>query len=634
MVWTGVNAMAASDDEWINLVSALSDTPDELSFRSVRSTIDTWRGMDVEEAIRFARNVLSKWPDRERVVETSDFGNDIEYETTETLINSTSWPLVRGIEQADASDISMHFKRFSKAELKYLHFRYCDIGILSRCSLDSLHSLRSVKFNSMPFGSDVAAVLSQLPSCFNELWIGSVASHDAWDLLLTALKIEKNSRLQHLKTGYVNPGQVARFFEILQPKFVVNAHVLVDEIASHSTQFLQQMTEFDVSGQRINEVSADVLTSIKAFANLETINFATCGLIPSTVAKIIGSFVRPCTRKLILNNNNVGEEGCYAIAESNHSSLVELQLSRCGLAGAQAKHLFSDAGISTLDSLLLDANPLGESEDTTEFFANLSFNSTRLELLDVSDCGLADEGIVEFMHSRSSTSLKTLRLSRNVLTDYAVSAISSSPAMINLLALSIDHNNISNEGYRAILKSKYLKNLKGIAIGGSSSEELGSDIIAQMLNSQSFAFLRWVAVSQVGFDDRHALAIKDIHWTAMKSLRELAIDSSSLGDVGIAALGHSKSLSALWTLRITNNVNAISDYGLLELAKTGCLNNLVELTIDNVECDDKTILSFADSPICRKIDRIRLGQKTALLLQSNQLRPVLRSFLSGGHSQE
>jgi Leucine-rich repeat (LRR) protein len=611
-------SMLNDKDDWSLLSMALADTPDQLSFRAVRSIIDTWPQADsLVNAVQTAATGLDSWSIDACSIETGDSGGDLEYESTDVAIDSPSWPLVRSLTLADPASVVVKLARFGEARLSKISFRYGAADLLQQLDMSALQPLvTSVAIDRFPLTLSLQQFLNNLPSELAELRVGDIRSDEIWRSLLAWIKSPRCNRLRSLSIRYIDETSISALFNDPPPELKQIAPLPISALMHENSQLLRQITSIDMSGKRVfdgtDAIAPDGMIEV---VNLKDINLSSCSLGPNEIGKLASYLQFKNLEHLNLSSNPIGDRGFAAVSSCLSDRLLHLNVHRCKITDLGIDASWSKESVTSVRELILSDNPIGDA-GVKSLSAGMAHAVPCLNTVDFTGCGLGDNGVSHLVSSPFCEQLQVLRLSRNQISDRGALAIASAPYLTALKALTLENNEIGEPGIKGLAESAALVNLTGLSIGGAHLTDLDRNVVLRLVEANSFRRLRWFSIIGPGFRDEHAIAVSRAN-DGWQRLRELVVDQAALTDEGIAALARSPVLRHLWVLHITANSNPVGKNGILAIAESDVLSNLVELHLDNVECDDETLIQLSKSKAFRHLDRVRLGESTHVVLNSS-----------------
>jgi hypothetical protein len=212
-----------------------------------------------------------------------------------------------------------------------------------------------------------------------------------------------------------------------------------------------------------------------------------------------------------LRSNGLGDDGVRGLARGEHRwTTLELTANRVTPAGLEA--LLCSPTASALSSLTLQGNPVGD--DGARVLADHAPASLRQ--LDLSRCGLSSDGVVRALSSPGIAGIARFSMTDTPLDPRAAAAIGALPRALHL--------NLSATG-------------------------LDADSLAALLSADGGPLVS-LSLSSASFDARGAEILAGA--LRLRSLRDLFLGGTPLGDAGVAALARSPHLRGLRELVVSN----------------------------------------------------------------------------------
>ncbi len=241
-------------------------------------------------------------------------------------------------------------------------------------------------------------------------------------------------------------------------------------------------------------------------------------------------------RELLLKANFEGGVMEVFAGSSLFQRLKKLEITRCGLEPREFAVLFECMKGSELEALELEGNPL--EAECAELFTE-SRSEPRLKRLDLSECGLFDEGAIALARAPMLASLEELRLTFNDLTVDALRAFTGSPQLDALRWLDVGANpTIDDEGVAFLMGSPWTRRLTHLDLSYTGMTDAGVDAIVASEHVSGLEVLD-LSVNDITHAGVMALARAE----NLRSLRALHIDTKGIEEEVIEALLASPHLS-------------------------------------------------------------------------------------------
>ena len=551
------------------LDDALNDVPDNLTFRAVCSSIDTWPNRaSFPDALHRASATIESWPAKVCQVNACGDARDVEelksaFESpSSTLIKSLHIPgpplvasqLLDGLHDTQLLDLGVQLDE--------------DSDFASLLDLLTAHPLQSLRIN-LPNGQLQARPLQKF--------------------------------LQHL------PGSI-RVLDIRLP----NSESLLKSVAEFlRSQKASQLTEVTLShavpegaGLFRNKSGLQV-AKIKYYARLSTAELWSLHKASDFVSRIVS---------LGIDQSNIGDEGVDALVTCPAWRPTELQLSWNDIGPSGCDSLVSSSLARSIKTLDVAGNPLTDHGCETI----LRWGQGHLESLDLSDTQCSDRGMQYFGTTGGKSTLKRVVLANNEIGDDALKTIADNRRFTELTELDLQYNNIGSPGITAFSAMQW-PCLQRLNLSGARAS---AGALAKLSRCESLARLRELIVQCARLNDSDIVAL--VGRPVWKRLRLLDIYESSMGDKGMEAIAASDSLSHLWSLNISNSPRKrnVTDYGIRAFSDSTTLGNLIDLSLPFTNASTAAFVQLANSPVVAHLDRVRVFEHFDVWLASESLRPV------------
>jgi len=213
------------------------------------------------------------------------------------------------------------------------------------------------------------------------------------------------------------------------------------------------LTEVNLSGNCIDPTGAPFVGGAIEHSHVLTMHLEDMGFNEMSIDDFLdhGAAETQDLQVMNLSGNPVGDEGLGIIAECLSIGLTDLALSKCGLTEASQATLLNLVSLSpNLRSLDLSNNVLGPTgcADMVTWMMQNEKESFSLRSLELANCGMGDEGLVNLVPVLGSLSYLGLR--SNQITSSGLEAVMNSLQMIQLKCLDLASNLIGERGVHAL----------------------------------------------------------------------------------------------------------------------------------------------------------------------------------------
>lgn len=336
-----------------------------------------------------------------------------------------------------------------------------------------------------------------------------------------------------------------------------NLHVLSKRLPIFADQVYLDLSHNPLYDFGINEVMQ--------VSNLIEINLTDTGMTSASANNI--GFI-PTIKTLILNWNNIDDEGCFRITTATKATRFEIAhnqlVDTCAGYLGYNQHIrefdgsynkIGDEGATCLGNAHLTKLNLEGNQITNEgayWLAYSQFNVTTLTDLNVANNKISNQGIRDLLGNQYFI---RLNVSNNSFDDkglaYGTNAVS-------LKSLKLDGNHITDKGLAALLRSTQLNEIYLNHI------KLTSTSVQRLANTTS---LQAVFLNNTGLTDYSVTML-----ARNTNIHTLDLTANQIGSLGAIALATKPNIT---TLRLANN--NIYDTGAIALAN----HSFDELNVSN-----------------------------------------------------
>lgn len=203
----------------------------------------------------------------------------------------------------------------------------------------------------------------------------------------------------------------------------------------------------------LGDAGVAALAAAPWLAGLRMLTLGNNGLSASAVEALVAAGQLERLATLHLGGNDLGDPAMALLAGcASLRRLTTLSLTNCriGVGGVEALCAATFRGLLSLD---IDRNPFGPTGAAA--VARLS-QLNRLIALNLSNCGLGDEGVYALLGWELPASLKTLALRHNGITDQGAAALAAWPPLAQFTYLSLRDNALTRTGVETLQASPHL----------------------------------------------------------------------------------------------------------------------------------------------------------------------------------
>ena len=260
--------------------------------------------------------------------------------------------------------------------------------------------------------------------------------------------------------------------------------------------------ELNLSYHRIGDTGATTLAKVMGMKKL---NISYCGIGEEGMVALSSALKTNTTLKCLnACGNQFGDKGAFHLAEAlSHTSLEEIDISHCGIGEEGMVALSSALNTNTtLKCLNACKNDFG---DKGAFHLAEALSHTSLQEIDISHCGIGEEGMVALSSAlKTSTTLKCLNACGSHFGDKGAFHLAEALSHTSLQEIDISHCGIGEEGMVALSSAlKTNATLKQLDISGNNSG--GEGLSSALSNNTSLTHLK-VSLGRISDHSRAALA--------------------------------------------------------------------------------------------------------------------------------
>ncbi len=595
-----------------HLDAALVANPEELTFRAIRSLLDTWpAGADRDRAVQRAVQQLASWPDEARQVR-------IDLDHPDETLKAPSWPLVRTLKVA-LDPVSPEREQVIVGRLEEVA-RWPDLAEITSLVVEGDYWGRSIDPASI-------AILGRSPYLRR----------------LTALSLDGVDATAGLVQSLVDG-------DFLSQLRTFSAHDAGDiDVEPDVPHWAPLLRSGRCAGLEELEIQYPTAADLRALreATLPHLRKLSLSYIhPESLAELFADrdFAGRLRSLRVIPDREPDRLAAVLAASPHLEGLEELDLSGTATGPMAVAALARAPFLANLRSLDLGECPLGDAG-----WGHLAqLHLPKLRKLGLYDTEAADTGLAALCGSAGLPALDDLNLSQNCFSVRSGAVLARAPWLAGLLALRLqsDEPGLRDGVAELVARLGQLRvlDIDGTGAGPASARalarragaledlnlaycEVGADGLEALLAGLAPGRLVHLGMALCAVGDAGAEALARAEGLAR--LRSLNLLGNDLTARGFAAVASAPWVEGLWSLSLYGNT-AAGPEGARALARSGQLRGLIDLDTDNCNFDEASTRELAGSPIVARLDRLVINPympHSAPWGTSPQLRPgLLRSI--------
>ncbi len=257
---------------------------------------------------------------------------------------------------------------------------------------------------------------------------------------------------------------------------------------------LPSLEVLDLSYNTLGDEGLEAFARSPYRTQLRELSLIGCQLSAAGVEALASSEHMQTLESLDLSGNAIGVRGIRALARMPH--LHTLKLSRARISNEELEALadaFDGRGIEHLELQYNDfdadaALALARAWNPSGMFLGLGYNTldvgfadafartplaSGLSGLNVTSCGLGDDGLLALLRPDVLRGLETLDVEGNGMGTQATRALSSTPEASSLRRLDIANNPIGDDELDVLTSSPHLQGIRSVCLGRTSLSAVG-----------------------------------------------------------------------------------------------------------------------------------------------------------------
>lgn len=321
---------------------------------------------------------------------------------------------------------------------------------------------------------------------------------------------------------------------------------------------------------------------LKAFLSAPWLERLTSLGLPGVGLEVLARYAwTPRLERLDLSSNPIGARLAFSLGQG-FERLVELDVSRAGILGAQLRGCFD--GLGVLRALRLSQNPLG----LDGVRALLEALPKQLELLDLHQCELGADGLGALLGglAKRASSLKILDVSGNRLEDDQLDGLTQGFSALERLELG--GCGIGAQAARCLGDAQVFKGVRSVGLSHNVLGQEGAQALAKVPS-----VFEGVRSLSLGYNELDGRAMRVMSKAGcFDSLEALHLQDNPLGLDGI------KALCARWPKQLKTLVLTrchLRSEAIALLASAKGVGSLDELVLHGNMLDDKALYALSKS---------------------------------------
>jgi len=351
-------------------------------------------------------------------------------------------------------------------------------------------------------------------------------------------------------------------------------HTLIEVLTQSTT--LTQLKKLYLRQNHIGDRGLEALAQWASLAQCEELVVSSNQVGSAGLEALASHHVLCSLKSLDVSHNNITDTGLAALAQAPHlASLEQLWLGHNQLQGGIAA-LTRGQAWPHLKALHLEASDL--RGDDILALANACVLPA-IEVLDVDDNPVGDEGARVLAQPEAFPTLKTLQLFNAGLTSAGLHHLVCAPRLTQLVCLDLASNPMDDTVIEALARRRDIGALREIYLSSTQLEVCGLERLTQALWWSQLEGV-WLDGNPLGDVGALLLAFADA-----PSLKTLRLNDCGVGDDGARALSRTTGMRSLERLILDDN--KVGSEGLVALATSTACPSLRMLHVRGMRIDDR-----------------------------------------------